>query len=119
MPEPKNPNSPCMPAANNRRAPIMSLFFIWRLQGEPRHAYSLLKDIREVGIASLKPSAVYALLSGMEKAGLVKSHIDTTTHHARRLYLTTPKGKAHLILVKKTRIKGVWREFITYLLSPQ
>jgi DNA-binding PadR family transcriptional regulator len=113
----KQAQAGCMSKASNKRAPIMCLFFIWRLQDEPRHAYSLLKDIREIGIASLKPSAVYALLSGMEKSGLVKSHIDTSSHHARRLYRTTPKGTAYIESVKKSRIKGSWREFMEFLLS--
>ena len=113
----KQAHDSCMPKANNKRAPMMCLFFIWRLQDEPRHAYSLLKDIREVGIVSLKPSAVYALLSGMEKEGFVKSHIDTSSQHARRLYRTTPKGRAYIASVKKMRVRGAWREFMEFLLS--
>ena len=116
MAKQKGAHPHCIPSAGNKRAPIMSLFFIWRLQGEPRHAYSLIKDIREIGIASLKPSAVYALLSGMEQSGLVKSHMDTSSRHARRMYVTTPKGKAMIAKVKKARIRGLWREFMEFLL---
>jgi len=113
----KQAGSYCMPAANAKRAPIMCLFFVWRLHGEPHHAYSLIKDIREVGIASLRPSTVYALLASMEKKGLVKSHMDTKGKRARRLYQTTPKGMAFIRKVKATRMKGAWREFVRFLLS--
>ena len=57
------------------------------------------------------------LLASMEKAGLLKSRLDTNASHARRLYETTPKGWALLGKVKARRIKGLWREFVTFLLS--
>ena len=83
----------------------------------PRHAYSLIKDIRDVGFLKCKPSTIYALLAKMENMGLVKSHIETKGSRVRRLYLTTAKGSALLASTKASRIKGVWREFVSYLLS--
>jgi len=106
-----------MPAIKTKRAPIITLFFIWRLHGAPRHAYSLIKDIRDVGFVQCKPSTIYALLSGMEKAGLVKSHIDSKAAHTRRLYQTTEKGWQLLRTVKANRVQGIWREFVQFLLS--
>ncbi|MCX6770815.1 MAG: PadR family transcriptional regulator [Candidatus Micrarchaeota archaeon] len=105
------------PAVAAKHAPVISLFFIWRLKGAPRHAYSLIKDIRDVGFLQCKPSTVYALLSKMEEAGLVKSHVDTNGRHMRRLYQTTAKGSALLASTKASRIKGVWRGFVEFLLS--
>ena len=102
-----------------KHAPVITLFFIWRLMGEPRHAYSLIKDIRDVGFLKCKPSTVYALLSKMEDAGLVKSHVVTKGSRMRRLYQSTAKGATLLASTKASRIKGVWREFVIYLLSPQ
>ncbi len=115
-----SPASPCahqFPTAA-KHAPVITLFFIWRLKGAPRHAYSLIKDIRDVGFLQCKPSTVYALLSKMEKAGLVKSHVVTKGSRVRRQYQATAKGAALLASTKASRIKGVWREFVSYLLSP-
>jgi len=106
-----------LPAARIKRAPILTLFFIWRLRGEPRHAYFLLDDIRTVGFLSCKPSTVYALLASMEKAGLVKSHLDSKGARPRSLDQTTDKGWQTLQSVKASRIKGLWREFVGFLLS--
>ena len=106
-----------LPAKAIHRAPIMALFFIWRLHGKPRHAYSLLKDVREVGIATCKPSTVYLILSKMDEAGIVKSHLDNKGTRTRRLYQTTEKGWKLLSKIKESRIRGAWREFVQFLLS--
>jgi len=106
-----------LPAAKIKRAPIITLFFIWRLSGRPRHAYSLIKDIRDVGFVQCKPSTIYALLSSMEKAGLVSSKVKMEGKRSRRLYSTTAKGKKVLRSVKRAHLKGVWREFVSDLLS--
>ncbi len=98
-------------------APIMTLFFIWRLHGKPRHGYSLIKDMREIAIPICKPSTVYALLAKLERAGLVRSRLDESSAHARKLYQTTAKGWELLQNIKNTRMKGIWREFIKGLLS--
>ena len=131
MAVPKRPQPRGVPLAGARRqpshpfptaakhAPVITLFFIWRLSGVPRHAYSLIKDIREIGFLKCKPSTVYALLSKMEEAGLVRSHVETKGSRVRRQYQTTAKGVSLLASTKASRIKGVWREFVTYLLSPQ
>jgi len=105
------------PAAKVKRAPVLTLFFLWRLHGRPKHAYSLLSDIRDVGFLQCKPSTIYALLSSMEKAGLVESRLDSAAAHPRRLYRTTAKGWRLLRSVKASRIKGLWREFVQFLLS--
>ena len=99
-----------------KHAPVITLFFIWRLKGAPRHAYSLIKDIRDVGFLQCKPSTVYALLSKMEKAGLVKSHVETKGSRVRRQYQATAKGALLLSSIKASRIKGVWRDFVGFLL---
>ena len=108
--------SVCIPR-HKMRAPIMTLFFIWRLHGKPRHGYSLIADIREIAIAPCKPSTVYALLIKLEKAGLVRSHMDGHGAHVRKLYQTTQKGWELLQRIKGSKIRGLWREFIKELLS--
>ena len=97
--------------------PIMSLFCIWRLHSEPKHGYSLIKDLREISITPCKPSTIYALLAKLEKAGAIKSHIDDRGAHVRKLYQTTPMGWSLLQDIKKSKMKGIWREFISELIA--
>ena len=107
----------CVLGLSGSHAPIMTLFFIWRLHGKPSHGYSLLKDVREIAISPCKPSTVYALLAKLESEGLVKSHFDERGARVRRLYRTTPKGWELLQSVKKNKIRGLWRDFVHELLS--
>lgn len=106
----------CIPSPKADRAPIITLFFLWRLHSAPRHGYSIIQDMRKVAIPLCKPSTVYALLAKLEKAGLVKSHYDESSAHARKMFQTTPKGWLLLQKVKKQKVRGLWREFITDLL---
>ena len=106
-----------IPTSNVHRAPIITLFLIWRLHGKPRHGYLLVKDMKELAVKPVKPSTVYALLVKMESAGLVKSHVDSGGRHIRRLYSTTAKGWKVLQWIKKNKIKGLWREFMASMLS--
>ena len=106
-----------LPTSSVHRAPIVTLFLIWRLHGHPRHGYLLVQDMQELAIKPVKPSTVYALLGKMERAGLVKSHLDRGGKHIRKMYSTTAKGWKLLQAIKKTKIKGLWREFMMSLLS--
>ncbi|MCX6772443.1 MAG: PadR family transcriptional regulator [Candidatus Micrarchaeota archaeon] len=107
----------CNLNSKTHRAPIMTLFFLWRLHGQERHGYSLMQDMKEIAISACKPSTVYALLAKLEKAGLVKSRIDGKGAHVRRLYKTTQKGWELMQEMKRRKVKGLWREFIGSLLS--
>ena len=100
-----------------KRAPIMTLFFLWRLHGEPRHGYSLMQDMRQIAIHACKPSTVYALLGKLEAEGLVKCHVDRQGARMRKLYQTTAKGWELLQNMKRHKMKGVWREFVSELLA--
>jgi len=106
-----------IPTSNVHRAPIITLFLVWRLHEKPRHAYLLVKDMSELAIKPVKPSTVYALLGKMERAGLVKSHVERQGARVRRLYSTSAKGWKLLQWIKKNKIKGLWREFMAELLS--
>lgn len=105
-----------MHGPNDKSSPILTLFFIWRLHKKPSHGYSLIKDIEQMGATQCKPSTVYVLLAKLEKAGMVKSHYGRGAAHMRKLYQTTEKGWKLLQNVKKTKMMGLWREFIEHLL---
>jgi len=53
------------------------------------------------------------------KAGRGSGKVRLEGRRPRRLYSSTPKGNAVLCGVKRAHIKGVWREFVSYLLSPE
>ncbi|VVC01186.1 Transcriptional regulator PadR-like family protein [uncultured archaeon] len=106
-----------VPGMVMRKAPVITLFFLWRLRDRPTHGYSLMQDMRDIGIAQCKLSTVYSLLAKLEKSGLVKSRLDGKGRHMRRLYQTTAKGWKLLQEVKKKKVRGLWREFIRHLLA--
>ncbi|MFA6489544.1 MAG: PadR family transcriptional regulator [Candidatus Micrarchaeia archaeon] len=97
--------------------PILTLFFIWRLHSEPRHGYSLIKDLREIATTPAKPSTIYALLAKLEETGMIKSRLDNKGAHVRKLYQTTAQGWSLLQEVKKRKMRGLWREFICELIA--
>ena len=107
----------CIPGAKMAHAPVMTLFFLWRLHKEPRHGYSLMQDMNEIAISPCKPSTVYALLAKLEKSGLVRCHLDKRGPHMRKLYQTTEKGWGLLQSAKRRKVKGLWREFVKELLA--
>ena len=96
---------------------FLGLFFIWRLKKSPAHCYSLLDEIKDMGMVSVKPSTVYLILSKLEKAGLVKSEVKQAGRRARRVYSVTLKGRAVFEKLKKEKVKGQLREFLAELLS--
>lgn len=99
------------------KAPVLTMFFLWRLHSKPSHGYSLIEDMKNIGIVRCKPSTIYALLSSLEKDGLVKGRFDRAGEHMRKLYLTTPLGWKLLQETKKRKIRGLWREFVAFLLE--
>ncbi len=106
-----------LPRLQEHKAPVLTMFFLWRLHHKPSHGYSLIEDMQHIGIVQCKPSTIYALLSKLEKAGLVKGRFDQTGEHLRKIYRTTPKGWLLLQETKKRKMKGLWREFVAFLLS--
>lgn len=100
-----------------RKAPILMLFFIWRLEKEPMHGYSLAKDMEQVAFSSCKPSTVYSILAKLERKGLVESRYEKNGKRMRKLYQTTGKGRALLEKVRGKLSKGLLREFVKSLIS--
>ncbi len=96
---------------------IMALFLLWRLRKEPACGYGLVDEICDLGVSSRGQSTVYSVLSKLEKAGLIRGSEERVGKRVRRIYKTTAEGNALLKKVKATRIKGLFREFIGYLLS--
>jgi len=99
------------------KSPIAKLFFIWRLREKPMHGYSMIEDLKGMGMLQCKPSTIYALLSGLEKDGLIAGGYDKSGERMRKQYSATAKGRKHLQDFKKKKIRGLWREFVKYLLE--
>ncbi len=106
-----------LPRLQKHKAPVLTMFFLWRLHSKPSHGYSLIEDVKNIGIVRCKPSTIYALLSSLEKDGLVKGRFDQTGEHLRKLFQTTPNGWNLLKETKKSKIRGLWREFVAFLLE--
>ena len=96
---------------------FLSLFLIWQLDNEPNHGYLLRETVKSIGISSCKQSTIYAILTKLEKTGLIKSDRKERDKKIRKVYHATQKGRKWLAAVKKNRIRGKLREFMKFLLS--
>jgi DNA-binding PadR family transcriptional regulator len=100
-----------LPSTAKGPARMLPLFLIWRLHIVPQHGYSILKELRGIAVAPCKPSTVYSLLADLEESGLVKSKYVQNKGRTRRLYQTTAKGHKLFIDIKKSHVRGLWKEF--------
>jgi len=68
------------------------LLLLW---GGPVHAYPLLAQLGEFGLAEIDPSVVYRALRDMEEKGWVTSawHKEQAQGPPRRVYHLTPEGR--------------------------
>lgn len=96
---------------------FLGLFLIWMLKKKPLYGYSIIEEIRDLGLIPVRASTIYMVLSKLEKAGYVKSSREEVKNRVRRMYFTTQKGRQAFEKVKKNRVKGVVRGFLKALLE--
>jgi len=96
---------------------LLALFLVWRLRKEPMYGYSLIKEMSDIGLSPHRQSTIYAILSKLEKLGLIKGESRQAGKRIRKMFTTTAKGTELFENVKSRRMKGVMREFIGALLS--
>jgi PadR family transcriptional regulator, regulatory protein PadR len=99
------------------KAKFLSVFLLWRLLRGPVYAYSLRDEIGKIAIHTYQPSTLYAVLSGLEKSGLVEGRSEEVNGRVRRMYSITAKGREVLDARKRENIRGPFREFMKYMLS--
>ncbi len=97
---------------------------LYLLNEQPRHGYTLLADLGNLGMGTLHPSVVYRTLRELEGLGWIESAWETnqTQGPPRRIYCLTTQGKSALynwqqeldkiqniidLLQKKNEPKGV------------
>jgi PadR family transcriptional regulator PadR len=67
------------------------------LQEQDSHGYELMEQLSEFGFEEINPGTMYRTLRQMEKEGLCESVWATSeSGPARRVYVVTEAGKAHL-----------------------
>jgi DNA-binding PadR family transcriptional regulator len=96
----------------SKKGKFLGLFLLWRLTKEKLYGYMLIDELNDIGIAAIKQSTVYSLLSNMEEIGLVKSEQKFVDNRPRRMYSITPQGRKFFEDVRRNRIKGRLKEFI-------
>ncbi|VVB66617.1 Transcriptional regulator PadR-like family protein [Candidatus Gugararchaeum adminiculabundum] len=96
---------------------FLGLFLIWRLKQKPMYGYSLIDEIQDSAMVPVKASTLYMILGKLEEKGLVRVRVEQAEKRMRKIYSTTPKGDAVFKKVKKTKIKGLFREFLKALVA--
>ena len=83
-----------MPGARKLSASDLQLIILALLSEQPRHGYELIKllEERSGGFYSPSPGVIYPALTYLEEIGFANVEPDG----ARKLYLITEQGKAHL-----------------------
>lgn len=62
---------------------------------QPIFGLAMMHELAHHGYR-IGPGTLYPLLHGMERSGLLKSHIDSAAPHRRRVYKITPAGRKAL-----------------------
>lgn len=101
----------------NSKRRFMFLFLIWYFDHHPGHGYSLIEELNSFSVSPCKSSTIYSVLDKLEKLGYVKSKPQMIGKRLRKIYSATEKGRGVLESVKKNKIKGKLREFMSFLLS--
>ncbi len=96
---------------------FLTFFLIWRLKEKPMYGYSLVKELREMALSPSKISSVYAILSRLEKDGVIKGRREMSGARMRKVYQTTEKGWKIFMEIKKRRVKGLLLEFVKSLVE--
>lgn len=87
---------------SNRHSPVAVSFLepalLILLKEQPRHGYTLLADLAELGLNTLHPSVIYRTLRDLEDLEWIQSTWDTdqTQGPPRRTYQLTPLGELAL-----------------------
>jgi PadR family transcriptional regulator PadR len=80
-------------AAQNWLTPVALVV----LREQPSHGYELMERLEEFGFEQINPGTLYGTLRKMEKEGLCKSELETSSSGpARRVYSVTNDGEAYL-----------------------
>lgn len=95
----------------HKKMNMIVMFLLWRLSKEPAHGYGIMRDLKEFKMASFMPSTIYAVLSQIEAHGLIKSKLESSGGRVRKVYYTSAKGMSAFEKFRKTKIKGIIREF--------
>ena len=104
-----------MPDAHKKHLKMLPQFLLWRLAKKPAHGYVVMSDLKEFKLASFQQSTVYAVLAELERKGQIRSRIMSDGARIRKVFYTTPKGKAVFEKTRKTRITGIIRDFLRAL----
>lgn len=76
----------------------LPLLILHLLNGEPRHGYSIAKEIkaRSEGVLDFKEGTLYPTLHNLEKQGFIESYKSKHEGRTRRYYQLTQAGQAAL-----------------------
>ncbi len=101
----------------NSKRKFMFLFLIWYFDKHPGHAYSLIEELNSFSVSPCKSSTIYSVLDKLEKLGYLKAKPQMMQKRLRKIYSATEQGRNVLESMKKHKIKGKLRDFLSFLLS--
>jgi DNA-binding PadR family transcriptional regulator len=78
-------------------------FILYKISLEPSHGYEILQEIEEKTAGAWRPGpgSIYPMLKKLVSQGYIKSESPRKIKTAQRIYQITPKGKAHILKIRK------------------
>ncbi len=71
----------------------LALLILHILRERPLHAYGVIKELRRVtGHGRLSPGAVYPILKGLLRRGLVETRVESRGERSFKVYAVSEKG---------------------------
>ena len=99
---------------------IFEIFILWALSKKKMHGYELMKEMTHGQAVHVKisPATIYPVLNSLTRRGLLGYKKESTGKRKRKVYYTTMKGKAHILMAKKLFFQcGMRKKFFKEMLK--
>ena len=99
---------------------IFEIYILWALSKKKMHGYELMKEMTKGQAVHVKmsPAMMYPVLNSLTRRGLLGYKKESTGKRMRKVYYTTMKGKAYLLMAKKLFFqRGMRKKFFEEMLK--
>ncbi len=99
---------------------LFEVYILWSLSKKKMHGYELMKEMTHGQVMHVKMSSatMYPVLTSLTKKGLLGYKEESTGKRKRKVYYTTLKGKAYILMAKKMFFqRGLRKKFFEEMLK--
>jgi len=99
---------------------IFEVYILWALSKKKMHGYELMKEMTRGQAVHVKmpPATMYPVLNSLTRRGFLGYKKESTGKRKRKVYYTTMKGKAYILMAKKLFFqRGTRKKFFEEMLK--